>query len=416
MNTTHKLFLALASSVLASLSCTENQATPSPDVDAAPPTQEIKIASSWNGAADLQALHVVLAAFTAETTAVINVIPLAQDATERTAQFQEGDWELGQENLFRMLESFDDGIGGLTSLDLDEIPKLEASLSTVFPEIAEELSVGGTMMGFPMNVHRENTLIYAKTLVATPPTTLDELVQVCTDYVDGGRKGPRPMAIATADWINRIVFQSMLPASILGGSKSTVNEQEIRGAFEAALDVLAYYYANDCFYVAPSEHGWDEAAQALVDGEAAMFIHGDWAKGYMTRLGSTPGTDFDVQPSPGSHGAFHYGVDTFSVNQSSENRELAIEFARIALTPAVQVAFSEIKGSTPAVEIPNEQVAIDDAALLAAYNDLNAARDAGTFVAVPSWLADNAALIVPITDASKTSAEVAADFYVVYPE
>lgn len=412
-----KKFILVVSFSLVGAACSDDAGDgESAPPDAAPPTAEIKVASSWNSAGDLQALQVALGAFSDETSAIIDIIPLASDSAERTEQFQGGDWELGQENVFRMQESFDDGNGGLTSVDLATVASLEESLASIYPEIMAELTLGSRVMGFPMNVHRENTLIYSKSLVSTPPADLAELQQVCTDYVDGGKTGPRPMAVASADWVNRIVFQSMLPANVLGGTKSSVQEAEVKEAFAAALDVIGYYYANDCFLVAPSEHGWDEAAQSLVDGEAMMFIHGDWAKGYLTRVGWTPGTDFGVTPAPGSDGAFHYGVDTFSVNDSSANKDLALEFARIALTPAVQVGFSQIKGSTPAIEIPNAAAVITDPALLASYNDLNAARDADGFVAVPSWIGSNGPLILPVVDASKTSEEIASDFYAVYPE
>ena len=42
------------------------------------------------------------------------------------------------------------------------------------------------------------------------------------------------------------------------------------------------------------------AAETLHAGKAAMYIHGDWVKGYLDAEGWTPGVDYDQLPGPGN--------------------------------------------------------------------------------------------------------------------
>jgi ABC-type glycerol-3-phosphate transport system substrate-binding protein len=234
---------------------------------------------------------------------------------------------------------------------------------------------------------------------------------MCDAYVAGGSTGPKPLAIAPADWLYRILFQGMLLAQVVAATADNP-----RPFFLSAGQTVQHYLENDCLWVAPSEHGWTEAAQAVIDGQAMLYIHGDWAKGYMVQLGWTPGVDFDVAPAPGSDGAFYYGIDTFALNETSPRLDLALRFAEIALSPEVQAAFSARKGSTPGILFDDPDSAFADASLRTAYAQLAAGLDSGLAVAVPPWLGnDGGPLLVPLRDGERTADEVASDFMTVYP-
>jgi glucose/mannose transport system substrate-binding protein len=373
-------------------------------------TRVLKVASQWFSASEQEALQVVLNAFEEETGATVEVVALGQSQTERTEQYQTTDWDVGQDNLFNVLDSFADGEGGYTALDLSTVSDLELGLAAAFPKVHDALVVDGMVLGVPMNLHRENTLHYA-TSVQDPPTTIAELRAMCDTYVAGGKTGPKPLAIARGDWLYRIFFQAMLPPDVMDATAA-----DPRPSFLAASEVIEHYLDNDCLWVAPSEHGWQEAAQALVDNEALMYIHGDWAKGYLVQLGFTPGVDFNVAPAPGSNGAFYYGIDTFSVNKSSPRLDLAIKFARIALDPEVQAGFSTRKGSTPGIVFEDPDNAFADQSLATTYAELEASLDSGTALPVPRWLGNEGApLLVPLRDGEKTPDQVATDFMTVYP-
>jgi glucose/mannose transport system substrate-binding protein len=370
----------------------------------------LKVASSWSSPSEQEALQVTLEAFQRQTGATVEVVALAQDRVERIEQYQNSDWDVAQDNFFNLSTSFADGNGGFHALDLSSVSELEASLAQVFPKVRDALSAGGEILGLPMNLHRENTLHYSTSL-QDPPTTLAELRGMCDDHVAAGGAGPKPLAIAPADWLYRILFESMLPPDVVAATA-----ENPRPSFLAAGEVIQHYLENDCLWIAPTEHGWQEAAGAVLDGEALMYIHGDWAKGYLVQLGATPGVEFDVAPAPGSTGAFYYGIDTFAVNESSPRLDLAIEFARIALTPEVQAGFSMRKGSTPGILFEDPSAAFTDSSLRATYLELEASLEAGTAFPISPWLGtDGATLLVPLRDGAKTADQVATDFMTVYP-
>lgn len=375
-------------------------------------TRTLKVASSWFSASEQEALQVTLTAFTQQTGATVEVVPLAQGQADRTNQYQTTDWDIGQENFYNLSNSFDDDNGGLTALDLSQESELTAGLATIFPGVRSALTVDSQVIGFPMNLHRENTLHYVKSRMASPPTNLAELKAVCDQYVSGGKTGPKPLAIAPADWLYRILFESMLPAPVVAGTSAAPQPY-----FVAAAEIIEHYRENDCLWVAPEEHGWALAAQALIDGHATMMIHGDWAKGYLVQLGWEAGDDFDVVPAPGSDGAFYYGIDTFAVNKNSPRKDLAIQFAKIALSATVQAGFSEKKGSTPGIVFENPDTAFTDPSLRTTYGQLATGLTAGTAVPVPPWMGNQGGpLMVPLRDGTKTAEQIASDFMGVYPD
>jgi len=176
----------------------------------------------------------------------------------------------------------------------------------------------------PNNIHRENTLFYNKALFAannlTPPTTTAEFLATCATLKAAGIT---PVATSHQGWILRIMFNSLAMGSMgakafhdymVGGPRDDV-------AFGAAVDlmdtVLTTYVNADA---GDAEFGWTEAAAAVQAGTAAMYFHGDWAKGYFVQMGWTPGTDFGVVASPGASDMFWYGVDDFSMPKGDQTR------------------------------------------------------------------------------------------------
>jgi glucose/mannose transport system substrate-binding protein len=113
----------------------------------------------------------------------------------------------------------------------------------------------------------------------------------------------------------------------------------------ALLDQVLTDYI-DVESAAADGYGWTRAADALHDGKAAMFIHGDWAKGYLTQLGWTPQVDFDVSATPGSNGAFIYGMDVFAVPAGAVHRVEAFDWLRTIASAEGQIAFNQAKGSS----------------------------------------------------------------------
>ena len=111
------------------------------------------------------------------------------------------------------------------------------------------------------------------------------------------------------------------------------------------LDPVLANYVNDS--VSQPDFGWTDATDLMIKGEAAMFIHGDWAKGYLVQRGFDPGIEFGVVGMPGAADLFLYGVDVFAVMTDGPEPEATQRFLRTVGSTAGQLAFNKLKGSSP---------------------------------------------------------------------
>jgi len=253
------------------------------------------------------------------------------------------------------------------------------------PEVLMDVSVDGDIYGMPVNLHRENALFYNMQVFAAhdleAPTTLEEFWQVCEALKEAG---VTPVVTSYQGWILRIMFNSLA----MGAMGREAYHDYFTGAadpegdsLDPALDAFARVldeYVNDD--AGDDEFGWTQAAQAMFDGDAAMFFHGDWAKGYVQQLGWTPGVDFGAVGAPGASDVFLYGTDTFAMPAGGPNPEGAIHFLETVASPEGQIAFNAIKGSSPA----RLDLDLDDLDPVAAHT-LSDLAGAELRMPVPSW-------------------------------
>lgn len=244
---------------------------------------------------------------------------------------------------------------------LDDFFTTQGLNAAMLGEILSNVTVDGHIYSMPVNIHRENTLFYNKQIFAAhnlqPPTTLAELMQVCATLKAAG---VTPIATAHQGWILRIMFNTLAMGSMgadafhaymTGGPRNDA-------ALSAAIDVFANVLGN---YVNASasnaNFGWTEAAGEVAAGRAAMFLHGDWAKGNYVQLGWAPGIDFGVIGAPGAADMFWYGVDLFSLPAGAPHAAQARDFLATVGSTAGQVAFNKLKGSSPIrTDVPLSQL------------------------------------------------------------
>jgi glucose/mannose transport system substrate-binding protein len=162
-----------------------------------------------------------------------------------------------------------------------------------------------------------------------------------------------PLAISTSQsWITNKVFLAFALGSMGPDKfakyfidKAPIEEADMAPAIALLDRVLTDYIDVDA--AAAAGYGWTQAADDLHDGKAAMFIHGDWAKGYLTQVGWTPGVDFGVTTTPDSGGAFLYGSDVFAIPAGAKHKAEALDWLRTVTSADGQIAFNEAKGSSP---------------------------------------------------------------------
>ena len=213
----------------------------------------------------------------------------------------------------------------------------------------------------PVNIHRPNWLwINAKIFDKyglTPPTTWAEFNKVAETLK---ANGVTPLAHGGQTWQDATVFddvvlgiggpdfyrQAMIeasPAALKSGTMIKVFDQMrlIRG------DVDSNFSGRD----------WNLATAMLINGEAAMQLMGDWAKGEIIRADMTLGTDILCVAAPGTEGSFLFNTDFFAAFNVKKGQKVAqAALASSVMSPKFQEAFNLVKGSIPArTDVSNEK-------------------------------------------------------------
>ena len=325
------------------------------EADAGTTTQQVELFSWWIAQSEADALEALIAVHTAAyphqkifNAALESGAKAKTILAQRLANDQPPD--IYQENAYNIgafLEKNPDGLVTLT-----EFFEEEGLMDVVVPEVIENVTFNGEISAMPVNIHRENALLYNKKIFDEQglevPTTLEELLTVCATLKAAGIT---PLATAHAGWILRIMFNALASASMGPAAfrayfwgESELDEEAMRTAFRLLDDILTNYVNES----ASSEgFGWTQAAELLLTREAAMFIHGDWAKGYLQGLGLEPGEGFGVVGMPGAPDFFLYGVDVLALVSGGPEPEASKDFLRTVGSKAGQTAFNRLKGSSP---------------------------------------------------------------------
>ena len=227
----------------------------------------------------------------------------------------------------------------------------------MLPEIKDAVMGDGHPYGIVTGVHRNNSFIYNKQIFdeqhLTPPTTLAEFVSVSASLKAAGIM---PVASSMDTWVLRVVFEELL-AGTMGAKRFdafvkgeiTGKDADVQTDLKATIDIFNTVVTDyiDVARSSVADYHWPNSAQDLYDGKAAMLFMGDWAKGYLVHLGWTPGVDFGISGPPGAFDLFVYGADMLALPTTAPHPELARDFLTVAVSREGQVAFNQVKGSTP---------------------------------------------------------------------
>ena len=233
-------------------------------------------------------------------------------------------------------------------------PTLKAA---VLPDVLANVTIDGHVSAMPVGLHRENSLFYSKQIFAAqkldPPKTLSEFLDACQKLKAAGIT---PVAMGGQGWIMQKAFTEILQGAMgaelfkdfIARVKPTT-DPDVKAAFMSAIDAFGTVMTDyvDADQIKNDKVGWTDAADAVHDGKAAMYLHGDWVKGYFVQLGWSPGVDFGQIGGPGSSDLFWYGVDVFGLPEHAPHPADARDFLAVIASKEGQVAFNRLKGSTP---------------------------------------------------------------------
>jgi glucose/mannose transport system substrate-binding protein len=216
--------------------------------------------------------------------------------------------------------------------------------------VIDVISMDGDIWSVPVNIHRSNVLWYNKQVFADnglePPKTLDEFFTVA-DALKAA--GVTPLALGDKDiWTATHLFESVLLATLgpemdlgLWDGKTDWAGPEVKSALETFAKMMGYVNEDHAAL------SWDQAAQLVADGSAAMTVMGDWAEGYFKSIDMTPDVEFGYIPSPGTEGNFIMLSDSFGLPKGAKNRDAAVAWLTVCGSKEGQDAFNPLKGSIP---------------------------------------------------------------------
>lgn len=222
-----------------------------------------------------------------------------------------------------------------------------------FPQdLIDMVSSDGNIWSVPVNIHRANVLWYNKKVFADHnlevPTTFEEFFEVA-DALQA--KGITPLALGDKEpWTATQLLETIM-LGVMGADKYNqlwagelaADDAVVVESFEIFKKMLAY--VNDDH----AARNWQDASQLVANGEAAMNVMGDWAKGYFSNdLKLETNVDFGYVPTPNTAGNFVIVTDTFGLPVGIEDADSVKEFLKVLGSVAGQDAFNPLKGSIPA--------------------------------------------------------------------
>ncbi|WP_148862277.1 ABC transporter substrate-binding protein [Marinobacter fonticola] len=242
-------------------------------------------------------------------------------------------------------------LGFLTSLDdVAEDAKWDEALP---PVVAKTSKYEGDYVSVPINVHRVNWLwanpdVFEKAGVDVPQT-LDEFFTAADKLK---KADVIPLAHGGQAWQDATVFEAIALA-VLGPKDFSAafvdHDMDVLSGSKMVEALTKFHRIRD--YIDPNSVGrdWNVATKMVINGDAAMQIMGDWAKGEFTAAGMVAGEDYLCVPAPGTEGSFTFNIDSlamFKLNDE-EDEKAQKDLARTILEPEFQTVFNKAKGSIP---------------------------------------------------------------------
>jgi glucose/mannose transport system substrate-binding protein len=330
------------------------------DDGAQPPGDVVEIFSWWVDPGEFEALEALLNVHTENhpNSTIINVVQRGGGTAARETlemRMRAGDPpDTFQSNFGLALQNWLDLDGQETIAPIDGVLGDE-DWAAYPPRLLEDVSANGAIYGVPLNVHRDNSLFYNVHVFEQnglePPTTWEEFYEV-GDALLALDPPIVPLAVGSeAAWtVNLLMFENLLIAQAgpeyyeaFFGGQASPDDPEILALLEEMLKLWNGYVNEDADAL-----GWEAAVQLVGQGQAAMTVMGDWAKGSLMSHGLEPGVDFEQVPTIGTAGAFVFTGDCFPLPLGAKNQTGAEELLRTFGSAEAQHEFNLVKGSIPA--------------------------------------------------------------------
>ncbi|HLR09095.1 MAG TPA: ABC transporter substrate-binding protein [Bacillota bacterium] len=222
-----------------------------------------------------------------------------------------------------------------------------------FPEeLIELVSDDGNIYSVPVNVHRGNPIFYNMKVFEEHdieiPETFDEFFEAAEKLEEAG---VTPLALGDKEsWPATQIFENVLLGVLGPDDYQKLFKGEIEFSDERVVEAVEIFekmleYVNEDH----ASRNWQDSAQLVADGEAAMLNMGDWAKGYFSNdLDLETNEDFGYFPFPETDGMFQVITDTFGLPKGVDNPDDVKAFLTFLGSVEAQDVFNPLKGGIPA--------------------------------------------------------------------
>ena len=243
-------------------------------------------------------------------------------------------------------------------LELDSVAQQGNWQKQLFPTAWSLLNNHGHVVAAPLGIHRINNLYYNlaifNRLGLTAPKTWEEFEQISARL---RQAGITPLAQSSEAWQVATLFETLTLAESGPAYYRQLFVDLSPRAFadDRLLHILQRLRGLKQAMAQPVlERPWTEVAHSLADGEAAMFIMGDWAKGEFNAWGLNEGQQFGCTAVPGTADYHLYSIDTLAMFAGDYSHQPAQEvLAQIAMSPVVQADYNKLQGSLSVWRMPD---------------------------------------------------------------
>jgi len=237
--------------------------------------------------------------------------------------------------------------------NLNDIAAKEGWDKTIPPSLQAFSKYKGTWVAAPVNIHSTNWIWVNKKIFddlgLKLPQSWDEFI---ADLDKVKAAGKVALAHGGQPWQEATIFDSVVlttggptfyKKALIDLDPATFVSDKMKTVFERMSKLRSY--VDDNF----SGRDWNLASAMVINGQAAVQIMGDWAKGEFINAGKKPGVDFLCARFPGTQGTVTFNTDQFAMFKVGADRQSAqAKMATDIESPDFQSAFNVIKGSAPA--------------------------------------------------------------------
>jgi glucose/mannose transport system substrate-binding protein len=253
---------------------------------------------------------------------------------------------------FNTGKQFDELVSEGLLRDLEDIAE-EGDWRENLPDVIIDATVrDGKFYAAPVNIHGQNWIWYNTKVLADagvePPTSIGDIIAAGPKLREAGII---PLALGGQSWQESLTLNAVMLAE--GGpdlymSVHGKNDVEAIRSDEFRKVAETFGALRELVDEGSPGRNWNDATSMVITGRAAMQIMGDWAKGEFIAAGLTPGEEYGCSV-PSEDNGYILGGDVFVFPIVEDPAHLAGQtaVAKLMMSPEVQVAFNEKKGSVP---------------------------------------------------------------------